>query len=132
MQYIFVNIFFYSIGCLFLLLVVFFAVQNPFCLVLIYFCFFCLCFLVKVSQSYPTLCDPMDCSPRNSAGQNTGVGSCSFLQGIFPTQGSNPGLPLRRWILYLLRDQGSPCFQSQVQQSIAKINTMVIIPCILF
>ena len=28
----------------------------------------------------------------NSLGQNTGVGSLSFLQGIFPTQGSNPGL----------------------------------------
>ena len=32
-------------------------------------------------------------SPRNSPGQNTGVGSLSLLQGIFPTQGSNPGLP---------------------------------------
>ena len=31
-------------------------------------------------------------SPWNSLGQNTGVGSCSLLQGIFPTQGSNPGL----------------------------------------
>ena len=31
-------------------------------------------------------------SPWNSPGQNTGVGSLSFLQGIFPTQGSNPGL----------------------------------------
>ena len=29
----------------------------------------------------------------NSPGQNTGVGSCSLLQAIFPTQGSNPGLP---------------------------------------
>ena len=31
--------------------------------------------------------------PWNYPGQNTGVGSCSLLQGIFPTQGSNPGLP---------------------------------------
>ena len=31
--------------------------------------------------------------PWNSPGQNNGVGSCSLLQGIFPTQGSNPGLP---------------------------------------
>ena len=31
-------------------------------------------------------------SPWNSPGQNTGVGSLSFLQGIFPTQESNPGL----------------------------------------
>ena len=31
-------------------------------------------------------------SPWNPPGQNTGVGSLSLLQGIFPTQGSNPGL----------------------------------------
>ena len=47
-------------------------------------------------------------SPWNSPGQNTGVGSCSFLQGIFSTQGSNPGLPHCRWILYHLSHQGSP------------------------
>ena len=46
-------------------------------------------------------------SPWNSPGQNTGVGSCSCLQGIFPTQGSNPGLPHCRWILYQLSYQGS-------------------------
>ena len=46
-------------------------------------------------------------SPWNSPGQNTGVGSCSLLQGIFPTQGSNPGLPYCRWILYHLNHQGS-------------------------
>ena len=41
---------------------------------------------VKVTQSCPTLCDPRGLySPRNSPGQNTGVGSFSFLQGIFPT-----------------------------------------------
>ena len=34
--------------------------------------------------------------------QDTGVGSRSLLQGIFPTQRSNPGLPLCRWILYQL------------------------------
>ena len=32
-------------------------------------------------------------SPWNSPGQNTGVGSLSLLQGIFPYQGSNPGIP---------------------------------------
>ena len=41
-------------------------------------------------------------SPWNSPGQNTGVGSLSLLQGIFPTQGSNPGLPQCRQILYQL------------------------------
>ena len=38
-------------------------------------------------------------SPWNSPCQNTGVGSLSLLQGLFPTQGSNPGLPHCRWIL---------------------------------
>ena len=47
-------------------------------------------------------------SPWNSAGQNTAVGSLSFLQGIFPTQGWNPGLPHCRWILYQPSHQGSP------------------------
>ena len=47
-------------------------------------------------------------SPWNSPVQNTGLGSLSFLQGIFPTQGSNPGLPHCRWILYQLSHKGSP------------------------
>ena len=46
--------------------------------------------------------------PWNSPGQNTGVGSCSLLQGISPTQGSKPGLPHCRWILYHLSHEGSP------------------------
>ena len=41
-------------------------------------------------------------SPWNSPGQNTGVGSLSLLQGIFPTQGSNSGLPHCPRILYQL------------------------------
>ena len=41
-------------------------------------------------------------SPWNSPGQNTGVGSLSLLRGIFPTQGSNPGLPHCRRILHQL------------------------------
>ena len=56
---------------------------------------------VKVSQSCPTLCDPLY-SPWNSPGQNTGVGSLSLCQGIFPIQGLNPGLLHCRWILYQL------------------------------
>ena len=46
--------------------------------------------------------------PWNSPGQNTGVGSLSLLQGIFPTQGSNPDLPHCRGILYQLSHQGNP------------------------
>ena len=64
---------------------------------------------VKVTQLCLTLCDPYRLySPWNSPGQNTGVGSLSLLQGIFPTQGSNPGLPHCRWILYQLSHKGSP------------------------
>ena len=46
-------------------------------------------------------------SPWNSLGQNIGVGSLSLLQGIFPTQGLNPGILHCRWILYQLSHQGS-------------------------
>ena len=52
----------------------------------------------EVAQSCPTLHNLMDCSlsgflgPWNSPGKNTGVGSLPLLQGIFPTQESNPGL----------------------------------------
>ena len=49
-------------------------------------------------------------SPWNSPGQNSGVGSLSLLQGIFPTQWSNPGLPRCRWILYHLSHKGNPPF----------------------
>ena len=40
-------------------------------------------------------------------GKNTGVGCYALLQGIFPTQGSNPGLLHCWWILYHLGHQGS-------------------------
>ena len=61
-----------------------------------------------VAQSCLTLCDPHRLqptrflSPWDSAGKNTGVGCYFFLQGRFPTQGLNPGLPHCRQILYLL------------------------------
>ena len=45
-------------------------------------------------------------SPWNSPGQNTGVGSLSLLQGIFPTQGSNPGIA--GGFFYQLSHKGSP------------------------
>ena len=59
------------------------------------------------------LCDPMDCSLPGSSvhgdspGKNTGVGCHGLLQGLFPTQGSNPGLPHCMWILYCL-SHGKP------------------------
>ena len=47
-------------------------------------------------------------SPWNSPGQIPGMGSLSLLQGIFSIQGSNPGLPHSRRILYQLSHKGSP------------------------
>jgi len=46
--------------------------------------------------------------PWDSPGKNTAVGCHALLQGIFPTQGSNPGLPHCRWILYQLNHQEIP------------------------
>ena len=77
-----------------------------------------LCFSCSVVSS----CDPMDCSPQSPLymgfplssvhedcpGKKTGVGCHALLQGIFPIQGSNPGLLHCRQILYHLSHQGSP------------------------
>ena len=50
-------------------------------------------------------------SPWESPGQNAEVGSLSLLQGIFPTQGSNPGLLYCRWILYQLSHREAQEYQ---------------------
>ena len=52
--------------------------------------------------------------PWNSLGQNTGVGSLSLLQGMFPTQGLNPRFPHCRRILYQMSHKGSPRIQGWV------------------
>ena len=53
--------------------------------------------------------------PWDSPGKNTGVGSDSLLQGIFLTQGWNPGLPNCRKIHYCLSQQGSPSKKKYVK-----------------
>ena len=61
--------------------------------------------LCLVTQSCPPLCNPMDCSPPgssvhgNSSDKNTGMGFYALIQGIFPTEEWNPGLPPCRQIL---------------------------------
>ena len=56
------------------------------------------CMHAQLLQSCPTLCNPMDCRlpgssvHGNSPGQNTGVGCHALLQGVLPTQESNPSL----------------------------------------
>ena len=52
-----------------------------------------------LSQSCPTLCNPMDCTPPDSCvhgdspGKNTGVGCHAFLQGTLPDPGIKPRSP---------------------------------------
>ena len=63
---------------------------------------------VKVAQSCPTLCDPMDYTVHGIL-QARIVGWVAFLlQGIFATQGSNPGLLYCKQILYQLSHKLSP------------------------
>ena len=63
------------------------------------------------SESCSVLSDSLELlglySPWNFPGQNTGMGNCSLFQGIFPTQGSNPGRPHCRRILYQQSHYGS-------------------------
>ena len=78
--------------------------------------YFCLhSFLKGKSESHSVVSDSLWphglYSPWNSPGQNTGVGSLSLLQWIFPTQESNWGLLHCRQILYQLIYEGSPYFQ---------------------
>ena len=67
---------------------------------------------ISISESHSVVSDSLRPhrlhSPWSSPGQIIGVGSPSLLQGIFPTQGLNPGLPHCRRILYQLSHKGSP------------------------
>ena len=78
-----------------------------------------MCYLV--TKLYPTVCDPMGCSLIGSSvhgisqmrilafpGENTGVGCHFLVQGIFPTQGSNPHLLNWQEESLLLTHEGSP------------------------
>ena len=115
--------------------------------------FVCLC--VKSLQLCPTLCDPMDCNPPgfsvygDSPDKNTGVGCCALLQGIFLTQGSNPGLlHLLNWQVgsLPLAPPGKPLvegiklhqidlflgkFVYQIYKNHAKIRRFLKQPCVL-
>ena len=91
-----------------------------------------------VAHLCPALCNRMNCSPSNSSvhgdspGKNTRVGHHALLWGIFPTQGSNPGLLHCRWILYQLSHQGSLKAHLDLRQlvhmGICGIHTWVYIP----
>ena len=72
------------------------------------------CYLGYSMLCLVALCDPMDYSPPGSSvhgdspSKNTRVGCHFFNQGIFPNQGSNPGLLHCRWLLYHLSHEGTP------------------------
>ena len=72
----------------------------------------CVCVCVCVCESHSVMSNSLRphglYTPWTSPGQNTGVGSLSLFQGIFPTQGLNPDLPHCRQILYQLSHQRSP------------------------
>ena len=85
--------------------------------------------LCLVTQLCPTLCDPVDCSLPDSSsygdspGKNTGVDCHALLQGIFPTQGLNSGLPHCRQILYHLNHQGSPWDSGEGLEAIGECSS---------
>ena len=84
------------------------------------------CCVVKVKESESGLIGSNSLWPHGlyslwkSPGQNNGVDSLSLLQGIFPTQGSNPGVPYRRQILYQLSHQGNPRILEWVDYPISR------------
>ena len=73
---------------------------------------------VKVAQSCLTLCDSMDYWEFSRS--EYWRGSLSLLQGIFPTQGLNPGLLHCRWILYQLSHKGSPRILEWVEYPLSR------------
>ena len=89
--------------------------------------------LCLVDLLCPTLNDPMDCSPPgysvhgDSPGKNAGVGCHTLLHGIFPTEGSNPGLLHCKQILYHLNHQCSFDYMDLCWQSVA---SGFLIPCL--
>ena len=75
---------------------------------------------VKFTQSCLTLCDPWTYTVQwNSPGQNTGVGSRSLLQGIFPTQGSSTGLlPRSSHLISRLQSPSTVILESKKRKSV--------------
>ena len=93
----------------------------------------CVCL---VAQLCPILCNPMDYSPPGSSvhgdspGKNIGTGCHALLQGIFPTQGSNPGLPRIFWNREYNRIKGYFCLHrnnNAVKNSISTSNLLLIL-----
>ena len=83
---------------------------------------------VLVIKSCPTLCNPRLLCPWDSPGKNTGVSSYSLLQGIFPSQESNPDLLHCRQILYHLSHQESTQIGSSAPIFISYFSIFILSP----
>ena len=86
-----------------------------------------------VPQSCLTLCDPMECNPpgfslHGDSPENTRVGCYALLQGIFPTQGLNPGLLHCRWTLYCLSHERSP-YNTLNKVNFKKVHSLLLRFC---
>ena len=96
---------------------------------LFHFRFFFFAALKNWSESHSVVSDSLGphglYSPWNSPGWNTGVGSLSLLQGIFPTQESNQGLLHCRWILYQLSYQRSSYAEVGKQETLAALGKSI-------
>ena len=86
----------------------------------------------KCLTSWKNLCEKCFIWPHglysswNSPGKNTGMGSLSLLQGIFPTQGLNPGLPHCRWLVYQLSHQGRHSLKLNVSKMYMDLDLYIL------
>ena len=85
----------------------------------IYIQYTVLCLLAHLC---PTFCHPMRIH-WDSSGKNMGIDCHALLQGIFPTQGLNPGLPHCRQILYCLSHQGNPRILEWVAYPFSRVSS---------
>ena len=77
---------------------------------------------MKVTQSFPTLCNPMDYTVHGVLhARILEWGSGSLHQGIFLIQGLNPDLPHCSLIIYQLNHQGNPHIASVLFSSFAQL-----------
>ena len=85
-------------------------------------------FIFIESESHSVMLDSLQphglYSQWNFPHQNTGGGSLSLFQGIFPSKGLNPGLQHCRWILYQLNYQGSNIKIIIIKSVYSNINFM--------
>ena len=91
-------------------------------------------FRFKIMLSHVGLCNSMECSPLDasvhgdSPGKNSGMGCYTLLQGIFPTQGSNSGLPRCRQIFLTSEPPGKPRLKMKTTKLSSNVNVPFLFP----